>query len=239
MKKSIRKYTRKDRHGLAGDLRLNHRQRVLMYADISSIGNPPSNDELRRLYAILYHARDVSALSRFAGRFDLDALYPDPISSLPHVSEHDIDQEFRYILKVIRKVNPAVKKVPSRINDMAPFPYPGRKYYRGRQPGAPSLTNYFYTSDDGAVYFLKRTFLEDQSKKWLLSFARKYGIFVTTPRMIKGTQDDISLDGLILQILAGKDHETFLIEAMQRRKPALSAEDADALLAGEYIIIDM
>jgi hypothetical protein len=209
-----------------------------MYADIGSIGKWPSDQELRRLYSVLYHERDASALERFDARFDLEHLYPDPTPGLPQVTDEEIRMYFNEIRKIMRRVNPYVKKVPSKVNPMARFPYPGRKYYRSKMPGAPSLTNYFYTADDGTVYFLKRSYLEDQPKKWLLSFARKNKIFVTTPAMIKGTVDDISLNGLVLQILDSPKHEEALIEAMQKRKLALDAEDADAILSGEYITIN-
>ena len=82
------------------------------------------------------------------------------------------------------------------------------------------------------------SYLEDQPKKWLLSFARKNNIFVTTPTMIKGTVDDLSLNGLVLQILDDPRHLSALIDAMQKRRPKLSVDDADAILSGEYITID-
>jgi hypothetical protein len=56
--------------------------------------------------------------------------------------------------------------------------------------------------------------------------------------MIKGTEDDISLNGLILQILASPGHDEPLIHEMMKRRPKLSDEDADAILSGEYITID-
>ena len=223
---------------LQGDTRLTHRQRVLMYADMDSIIRWPSDDELRRLYAVLFHERDVKALNRFDARFDLEHLYPDPTPGLPTVSKKETKAFFNEIWKTVRRVNPSVKKVPSKENPMARFPYPGRKFYRTREPGAPSLTNYFYTADDGTVYFLKRSYLEDQPKKWLLRFAAKNKIFVTTPTMINGTVNDISLNGLVLQILEKPDHLKLLVEAMQKRKPSLATEDADAILSGEFITID-
>ena len=56
--------------------------------------------------------------------------------------------------------------------------------------------------------------------------------------MIKGSTYDISLNGLILQIMDDPCHVTALVEAMQKRRPKLAAADADAILSGEYITID-
>ena len=56
--------------------------------------------------------------------------------------------------------------------------------------------------------------------------------------MINGTVDDISLNGLVLQILEKPDHLKLLVEALQKRKPSLATEDADAILSGEFITID-
>lgn len=223
---------------LLNDVRLSHRQRVLMYSDLDSIGRHPSDVELKRLYAILYHDKDIDALTRFAARFDLDHLYPDETPELPQVTEKQVKTYFDEIWRTVRRVNPNIKKVPSKENPMAHYPRPGRQFSRQRTPGSPSLTEYFYTAADGTVYFLKRSYLEDQPKKWLLSFARKNEIFVTTPLMIKGTEYDLSLNGLILQIMNNPYHMSALIEAMQRRRPKLSVEDADAILSGEYITID-
>jgi hypothetical protein len=231
-------YKTADHQKLNEDLRLNHRQRVLMYSDLDSISRWPSSDELKRLYAILYHRRDVDGLARFDARYDIRQLFPDDLPSFPTVTEKESKQYFNDIWKMIRKVNPSVRKTKSRIDPMSCYPYPGRQFYQSKMPGAPSLTNYFYTADDDTVYFLKRSYLEDQPKKWLLSFARKNGIFVTTPSMIKGTEDDISLNGLILQILASPGHDEPLIHEMMKRRPKLSDEDADAILSGEYITID-
>jgi hypothetical protein len=223
---------------LLNDTRLTHRQRVLMYSDLDSINRQPSDEELKRLYAILYHDKDIAGLTRFAARFDLDRLYPDETPELPQVTEKQMKKYFNEIWKTVRRVNPNVKKVPSKEKPMERFPKPERQYIRRRMPGSPSLTEYFYTDADGTVYFLKRSFLEDQSKKWLLAFARKNDIFVTTPQMIKGSTYDISLNGLILQIMDDPCHVTALVEAMQKRRPKLAAADADAILSGEYITID-
>ena len=227
-----------DHEMMIRDTRLNHRQRILMYSDLESISRQPSDDELKRLYAILYHARDVAGLQRFAGRYDICRLFPDDLPSFPAVTAKETKVYFDNIWKMIRKVNPSVKKVRSKTDPMSDFPYPGRLFYHTRIPGAPSLTNYFYTADDDTIYFLKRSYLEDQPKKWLLAFAWRKGIFVTTPGMIKGTVDDISLNGLVLQILNSPGHDEALISEMMKRRPRLSAEDADAILSGEYITID-
>jgi hypothetical protein len=209
-----------------------------MYSDLDSIERWPSDAELKRLYAILYHDKDIEGLARFSARFDLDHLYPDETPELPHVTEKEVKQYFDRIWKTVRKVRPHTKKVPSKKDSMAQYPSPGRQYSRLRVPGSPSLTNYFYTDTSGTVYFLKRSYLEDQPKKWLLSFAIKNNIFVTTPRMIKGTEYDLSLNGLVLQIMDDPCHVSALIDAMQKRRPKLAAEDADAILSGEYITID-
>lgn len=223
---------------LQGDNRLTHRQRVLMYSDLDSIGRQPSDIELKRLYAILYHDKDIEGLERFSARFDLEQLYPDETPELPHVTEKEIKEYFDRIWKTVRKVRPHTKKIPSKDNPMDRYPWPGQRFRRPGVPGSPSLTNYFYTDAEGTVYFLKRSYLEDQPKKWLLSFARKNNIFVTTPTMIKGTVDDLSLNGLVLQILDDPRHLSALIDAMQKRRPKLSVDDADAILSGEYITID-
>ena len=227
-----------DHEMMGRDTRLNHRQRILMYSDLDSISRWPSDDELKRLYAILYHARDVDGLKRFAGRYDISQLFPDDMSSFPAVTARETKAYFNNIWKMVRKVNPSVEKRPSRYDPMSDFPYPGRQFYHSKIPGAPSLTNYFYTAADDTVYFLKRSYLEDQPKKWLLRFASGNGIFVTTPGMIKGTVDDISLNGLVLQILNSPGHDEALIIEMMKRRPRLSVADADAILSGEYITID-
>ncbi|NCB34330.1 MAG: hypothetical protein EOM64_10755 [Erysipelotrichia bacterium] len=63
-------------------------------------------------------------------------------------------------------------------------------------------------------------------------------IYVTTPMSIKSTIDDLSLNALVLQILADPKHEAALIKAIQSRKSKLQPEDVEALLTGEYQIID-
>jgi hypothetical protein len=236
--KTNSKYLRASRQKLLDDDRLTHRQRVLMYSNINSITRWPSDDELKRLYSVLYRAKDVEALYRFEARFDLERLFPDETPELPQVTEQQVRDGFREIRRIVRRVNPNVRPVKSVENPMARFPYPGRRYCRNELPGSPSLTHYFFTAEDGTVYFLKRSYLEDQPKKWLLQFARKNDIFVTTPRMIKGTVDDISLNGLVLQILDNPVHQEALVEAMQSRSPKLRPADADAILSGEYITID-
>ena len=227
-----------DKERLVNDKRFNSRQRVLMYADRSNVGHGPSSDELKRIYAILFHHKDIAGLERFCGRYKLEELYPDPMPELPTVTDEEVIDDFDEIWKFVIKINPSVKKTESRKDPMAKYPYPGRKAYRRRIPGAPSLTIYFIESDDGNTYFLKRSYLEDQPKHWLLRFAAVNKIYVTTPMSIKGTIDDLSLNALVLQILADPKHEAALIKAIQSRKSKLQPEDVEALLTGEYQIID-
>ena len=236
--KKINKYYSALPKLLLSDHRLTHRQRILMYSDYDSISRQPSDIELKRLYAILYHDEDIEGLARFSARFDLERLYPDETPELPQVSREEVNKYFDNIWKTVRKVRPNAKKPPSKKEPMARYPRPGRRFCRPRMPGSPSLTNYFITDADGTVYFLKRSYLEDQPKKWLLAFARKNNIFVTTPKMVKGTEYDLSLNGLVLQIMDDPCHVSALIDAMQKRRPKLAAEDADAILSGEYITID-
>jgi hypothetical protein len=222
---------------LNSDTRFTKRQRQLMYADLKSVRPLPKKDELSRIYGILHHDKDPDGLDRLCSRFDCSFLMPDRTPDLPKVTKKQVCAYFDEVFKIVKKVNPKAVKPKTRVDRMARYPYPGREAFHKRLAGEPHYSNYFIESSDGTIYFLKRSLMEDMSKKELLTMARQHDIFVTTPRMIKGTEDDISKDGLILQIMENPVHIDALLYYMTSGKLKLKPEDVYGIQTGEYITI--